>query len=198
MSRVIPANLEFRLYSHLTAREKTESLQQFLNAFSREFGFNGINNQRNWVRRLDSMFKSMSSNTFQRDTLIAYFDRIPISAQQFYIPPDARSSYAEGIFVDEGFRRKGIARATREMLFAYLIGRGIDTFYVGKIGNGGCARVKKGRISQGLARSDIKHARQAIVDLEITPKRKYISNYGIVLARYNFLYRGTRARVRDL
>jgi hypothetical protein len=196
--RRIPANLEFRLYSNLRKREKNDDLRLFLNAFSMEFGFGGINNQRNWRRRLDFVHKSRSSNTFQRDTLIAYLDRTPISAQQFYIPRDARSGYAEGIFVDEDFRERGIARVTREIVFAYLINRSIEIFYVGKSGNGECSRIKKSQISQGLARSDIEHARQAIVDLKMTPKKKHISSYGIVLARYKFLYGGVRARAGDL
>ena len=202
----IPKNLEFRLYSHLTDREKTDSLRQFLNAFSMEFGsgsisrFGGgsISNKGSWRRRLDFLYKSMSSNTFQRDTLITYINRIPVSVQQFYIPSNARSGYAEGIFVDKNFRRRGIARVTREMLFAYLIGRGIEIFYVGKSGNGVCARVRKDNLSQELAEADIRHSPQAIVELERTAKRRFISSYGINLARYRFTYQNAHTRARSL
>lgn len=181
----IPEELSFSFYSQLKNSEKQRDLLDFINDFCAEFGDSTISPRGDWRNRLDKIFEE-DAWVSRRDGIICY-NGCPLGIQQFSLSSDAKEAYAEGVFVAEHARGRGIAHLLREVLFSSLLEEGIRTFYIG-VGSSISAAIRKNSSAQALAERDIKAQQQAILDLKRTEQRGLVSCYGFDLTKYNFKY----------
>lgn len=188
----LPEELSFYLYSKLRKDGKTNELRILLGNFTKEFDGRSVCPRGDYRKEMDAIFETRS-RLVSRDAIICNNNH-PISVQQFSISSDRYEAYAEGIFVDEDYRRQGIALILREVLFHQLIKQDIERFYIGQKGPV-CVRIRKTALAQRLAEKDIAKHERAVIDLQRTKKTGLVSCYGIDLSCYNFTYDVSRIQL---
>jgi ribosomal protein S18 acetylase RimI-like enzyme len=110
-----------------------------------------------------------------------------VAFQRYDMSDDGKSAYADGIWTGEDYKRMGLAKMLREVLYSHLQAKGAQMFRI---------RVKNSTEAKGLADSDARDYGDAIVDLGPDPLNQERKMYGVDLKKVELRYDTSKAAVR--